>query len=278
LKRTRVTLLRLEGRAAFYMQYRDPSTGKKIRKSTNTSIRIDAIDEARKWERLVNEDLPPGLWNRDGVYYARFRHAGRLVRRKLSSDLELSKAALKDMRLRADREALGVTEEFGVFEILELLAKHDRGIERINGRLELVRLSDREELLRKNREVVNLVGSLFKRTPVEVHIAKFADRRHWVMYYGPTGKRIWKSTKSLSREGAEVAAMDWQHVINNGLSEKELHERLVRRQKEERMAAKIKKPHLRRAQKAMKNAYKLESLKQSLERIADENGVNCPGV
>ena len=54
--------------------------------------------------------LPPGLWDRDGVYYARFRAGGRVIRRRLSTDLTAAKELLNDLRARADRGDFGIVD------------------------------------------------------------------------------------------------------------------------------------------------------------------------
>jgi integrase len=52
--------------------------------------------------------LPPGLWKRGGIYYARFTHNGQTVRKRLSSDLTVAKRALNDLRARADAGDFGL--------------------------------------------------------------------------------------------------------------------------------------------------------------------------
>ena len=47
--------------------------------------------------------LPAGMWKRGGVYYARFRKNGRLIRTRLSTSFDVACEALNDMRARADR-------------------------------------------------------------------------------------------------------------------------------------------------------------------------------
>lgn len=51
--RCKVSLLRIEGRDVFYMQYRHPETGRKVKRSTGKTIRGDAEREAAKWEELL---------------------------------------------------------------------------------------------------------------------------------------------------------------------------------------------------------------------------------
>ena len=54
--------------------------------------------------------LPKGLWKRGNIYYARFRHGGRMVQKRLSSDLDVAKVALNDLRARADKGDLGIID------------------------------------------------------------------------------------------------------------------------------------------------------------------------
>lgn len=54
--------------------------------------------------------LPPGLWKRGEFYYARFRHGGRLIRKKLSSDFDAAKDILTEMKARASRGDFGLTD------------------------------------------------------------------------------------------------------------------------------------------------------------------------
>lgn len=57
-----VTLLRMTGRAAFYMQYRHPETGRKVQRTTRKTNRRDAERTAAKWEA----ELRAGSDNRLG--------------------------------------------------------------------------------------------------------------------------------------------------------------------------------------------------------------------
>src|SRR5262245_40564533 len=52
--------------------------------------------------------LPPGLIKRGSVYYARFTHNGREIKKRLSSDLGVAKRALNDLRARADAGDFGL--------------------------------------------------------------------------------------------------------------------------------------------------------------------------
>jgi integrase len=54
--------------------------------------------------------LPAGIWSRGGVYYARFRTNGRLVRRRLSSDLDTAKRLLNELKARADAGDFGILD------------------------------------------------------------------------------------------------------------------------------------------------------------------------
>jgi integrase len=54
--------------------------------------------------------LPPGLWKRGDNYYARFRHGGRLIRKKLSSDFDAACDILTDIKARASRSDYGLTD------------------------------------------------------------------------------------------------------------------------------------------------------------------------
>lgn len=52
--------------------------------------------------------LPEGMWVRGGTYYARFRANGRLIRKRLSTDLDAAKEMLNDLRARADLASFGL--------------------------------------------------------------------------------------------------------------------------------------------------------------------------
>lgn len=54
--------------------------------------------------------LPDGLWDRDGVYYARFTAQGRRVRKRLSADLRVACELLRDLRARADRADFNIID------------------------------------------------------------------------------------------------------------------------------------------------------------------------
>jgi integrase len=47
--------------------------------------------------------LPPGLWDRNGTYHARFRAGGRLIRKRLSRDFDAACTLLRELRARADK-------------------------------------------------------------------------------------------------------------------------------------------------------------------------------
>ena len=48
---TKVSIYWREDRSIFFMQYRDPISGNKVRKSTNTNRRREAERLAAKWEQ-----------------------------------------------------------------------------------------------------------------------------------------------------------------------------------------------------------------------------------
>jgi integrase len=54
--------------------------------------------------------LPPGLWRRGRVYFARFRVGGREVRKRLSSDYSAACEMLNDLRARADKLDFGLLD------------------------------------------------------------------------------------------------------------------------------------------------------------------------
>jgi integrase len=56
------------------------------------------------------QKLPPGMTKRGTTYYACFRHDGRLVRKRLSSDFAAAKTILNDLRARADRQDFGIVD------------------------------------------------------------------------------------------------------------------------------------------------------------------------
>ena len=47
------------------------------------------------------------MWDRNGVYYARFTVNGRKVREKLSTDLRVASEMLADLKLRYYRQSQG---------------------------------------------------------------------------------------------------------------------------------------------------------------------------
>lgn len=55
--------------------------------------------------------LPAGMHKRGGVYYARFRSCGRIIRRKLSVDLDAAKDILKELRQRYDKGRFGILDD-----------------------------------------------------------------------------------------------------------------------------------------------------------------------
>jgi hypothetical protein len=52
--------------------------------------------------------LPPGMWKRGTVYYARFRHKGIVTTKRLSADFDVAKTLLNELRVRADRADFGI--------------------------------------------------------------------------------------------------------------------------------------------------------------------------
>jgi len=54
--------------------------------------------------------LPDGLWKRGACYYARFRHGGRVIRKRLSTDFRAACQLLNELRARADRGDFGLTD------------------------------------------------------------------------------------------------------------------------------------------------------------------------
>ena len=54
--------------------------------------------------------LPPGMCKRGCTYYARFRHAGRYVRKRLSSDFKAACDILAELRARASRGDFGLVD------------------------------------------------------------------------------------------------------------------------------------------------------------------------
>lgn len=57
-----------------------------------------------------NRKLPPGMWKRGSVYYARFHKNGRLVRKRLSTSFDSACEILNDLRARADRSDFGLVD------------------------------------------------------------------------------------------------------------------------------------------------------------------------
>src|SRR5262245_3410265 len=54
--------------------------------------------------------LPSGMWKRGDSYYARFRHNGQLIRRKLATDFSAAKDILNEMKARASRGDFGLRD------------------------------------------------------------------------------------------------------------------------------------------------------------------------
>ena len=55
MQKTTVTLVRRADRAGWYMQYRDPETGRKVRRATGTDNKREAERMAGKWEEEIRE-------------------------------------------------------------------------------------------------------------------------------------------------------------------------------------------------------------------------------
>ena len=66
---------------------------------------------------MPRKKLPPGIYKRGDVYYCQFASNGTRVRKKLSTDLEVSKVMLRKLRLR--HEAGEVDNDYPVSELLE---------------------------------------------------------------------------------------------------------------------------------------------------------------
>lgn len=54
--------------------------------------------------------LPSGMWKRGDSYYARFRHNGQLIRRKLATDFSAAKDILNEIKARASRGDFGLRD------------------------------------------------------------------------------------------------------------------------------------------------------------------------
>ena len=61
VKKLRVTLYRRKGQRIYQMQYRDPVTRKKVRRSTDCSKEREAERAAARWEHELSEGLPADL-------------------------------------------------------------------------------------------------------------------------------------------------------------------------------------------------------------------------
>jgi integrase len=95
-----VSIMWREDRQRFYMQYRDPESGDKIRQSTDTSNRRQAERAAAKWEQKLREDLESRRYGK--IPWSEFRR--RYEDEKLTG-----------LAARTDAKAVGV---FNVFERL----------------------------------------------------------------------------------------------------------------------------------------------------------------
>lgn len=54
--------------------------------------------------------LPAGMVLRGRVYYARFKHGGREVRKRLSTDLKVATSLLRELMARAERSSFGILD------------------------------------------------------------------------------------------------------------------------------------------------------------------------
>lgn len=63
--------------------------------------------------------MPPGMWKRGRVYFARFRASGREVRKRLSTDFRAACEMLNDLRARADKADFGLVDNDYKFETLK---------------------------------------------------------------------------------------------------------------------------------------------------------------
>lgn len=54
--------------------------------------------------------LPDGMWQRGKTYFARFRAAGREVRKRLSTDFRVACELLRELRARADKADFGLVD------------------------------------------------------------------------------------------------------------------------------------------------------------------------
>lgn len=73
--------------------------------------------------------LPPGLQKRGRVYYAKFRTAGRVFHKRLSTSLDDALRMLTDLRARAYRNDYGFTDNN--LSIAELRTQYERKIEQV---------------------------------------------------------------------------------------------------------------------------------------------------
>lgn len=78
--------------------------------------------------------LPPGMWQRGRVYYARFRKNGRLVRRRLSTSFDVACEILNELRSRADRADFGLIDNDFSWE--ELKREFLRWVKQTTGNLQ----------------------------------------------------------------------------------------------------------------------------------------------
>lgn len=71
--------------------------------------------------------LPEGMWQRGKVYYARFRHNGKLIRKKLDTDFEAACEELTRLKLKLNRKAAGeIDNDFPLEKLKEEYLKAKR--------------------------------------------------------------------------------------------------------------------------------------------------------
>ena len=63
--------------------------------------------------------LPPGLWKRGNVYYARFKAHGREYRDRLSKDFDAACELLNRLRARADRAEFDIIDNNSPWQSLK---------------------------------------------------------------------------------------------------------------------------------------------------------------
>jgi len=59
---------------------------------------------------MAKRKLPSGMWKRGNVYYARFKHRGHEVRKRLSTNLTAATEMLNDLKARLDKAGAGILD------------------------------------------------------------------------------------------------------------------------------------------------------------------------